>query len=1178
MKRLVWLMLVLWGTAANCMAQKTEVEASIMRCAANIHTTISMFVNNMPVFDVSTTVDSLYRNLIIKPENVRTNYKYIGMIPLQAYFILTNDSRVDFEKIEECLTVCGNHEALLGAPMLFCAMFFAKKMENVDQVKAAWAYELAEKANDLVFEGKRSQFSDTIDLKLSLIYFNERQWSKAIKYQERLANQCEPDTEEGFGAIKILAFLNQMYGNFQVADSCYQLCLDFLVRHGLKDGEDYIDILISRARIMMEVEEYDEAERLLLSAQKACKKDNAPIMDVWNELSILYGETGDDRKALDVLRKALSYYEKSVTTEDAKDIAAWIVACDNPNIGNEPFRLQKMLEKLLPTDDITTLCDLCRIYQKTGAYDKADATRASIENVLASMSPEQKEEYTDELMGMYTALNLFGKVQELTDENIEKVVSIVGKNHPLYLETLLMKGEYYALSGDYYKALETYNECLKFEPMDEERKIEIYEKVASVYGAIGEMELATNYLDYILDNTHDLKMREQALRLYVGCMISELDIIRNDINESASRKKDSMTQAAIEKAKELNELCVSLYGKVNVKTLDSYQLLASAYNLAGDNERMISIAEETEKLIRKNVKNDEWKKPMLESLTAFYVYAKKYKKAHSLIDYSILDDKSVHADIKDFTLFALSEINLLEGNYEEGQKYYTELANLRIDQLSQQMATLKSQSRQQYWRKYRQEMLNAAKFATNLGEQDEFAGVVYNLALYAKRLLLGSDNAFRFAILESGNQDLKDKYDALNSLRVKLTQNHADKSSSEYAQNVELADLLEKELLSAVDANSFTQDRILWPNVQETLGTDGIAIEMLEYKDKDERAKYGAVMIRKDWRNPVVVNLGDKDSMDKMLSASGLLPDSTTHLWKEILPYLQGITNIFISPTGIFNQIPIEYMSEVENYTIFRLTSTAELCVKHNETSNDAVIYGGLLYKDGMKQAVTADLENRGTITLPYLEGTLAEATAIDSVLNRQYHTKVKRGLEGTEQSFKDLSGKHTSIIHIGTHGKYTALDRDNSRLLQHVVSKGVGEDHALTRSCLFMSGALDALSSTDDNDGILTALEVSTLDLRGLDLVTLSACETAKGDITGDGVFGLQRGFKKAGARSILMSLRKVNDKATRTLMTDFYEQLSKGCPKHKALRHAQEKVRENPRWKEPRFWAPFILLDAIP
>ena len=120
----------------------------------------------------------------------------------------------------------------------------------------------------------------------------------------------------------------------------------------------------------------------------------------------------------------------------------------------------------------------------------------------------------------------------------------------------------------------------------------------------------------------------------------------------------------------------------------------------------------------------------------------------------------------------------------------------------------------------------------------------------------------------------------------------------------------------------------------------------------------------------------------------------------------------------------------------------------------------------------------------------------------------------------------------------------------------------------------------TENIDGVLTAHEISQLDLSGLQLLSLSACQTAEGDITSDGVFGLQRGFKKAGAQSILMSLWKVDDEATCILMTEFYRNwISEGKTKHDALEAAKQTVRLHTErgWDDPKYWAAFILLDGL-
>lgn len=258
-----------------------------------------------------------------------------------------------------------------------------------------------------------------------------------------------------------------------------------------------------------------------------------------------------------------------------------------------------------------------------------------------------------------------------------------------------------------------------------------------------------------------------------------------------------------------------------------------------------------------------------------------------------------------------------------------------------------------------------------------------------------------------------------------------------------------------------------------------------------------------------------------------------------------------------------------------------------------------------------------------YLPATKEEALNIDKKLGTIHiNTKLLIDSIGTEASFKNLSGNHFNILHIATHGFYwTKTEAQQRSGLSFLALLRLGkndntEDKALTRSGLLFAGANNALMGKrlpdGIDDGILTAKEISELDLRGLDLVVLSACQTGLGEITGDGVFGLQRGFKKAGAKTLMMSLWKVDDKATQLLMSRFYSNLIAGKSKIESLRDAQKNVREyeteievkvdnkpvisahakeqaqqskiqqkiikkvNP-YKDPKYWAAFILLDAL-
>lgn len=308
------------------------------------------------------------------------------------------------------------------------------------------------------------------------------------------------------------------------------------------------------------------------------------------------------------------------------------------------------------------------------------------------------------------------------------------------------------------------------------------------------------------------------------------------------------------------------------------------------------------------------------------------------------------------------------------------------------------------------------------------------------------------------------------------------------------------------------------------------------------------------------------------------------------------------------HSLSIENLPGCEEYHFYRLTSTRELVKSRNKHHiNHAVLYGGLNYSTSVEDMIAQSQayqqhgthstqsnsrsaidpqELRGAIGGPeFLDGTVEEVNDIGSLLNDKQHLTVTKlmGDEGNEESFKALSKQDVQLLHIATHGFYSkeSAEEDYSDIVENLPQRS-SEDEALSRSGLLLAGASNALEGDvpdEVEDGLLTAQEIAQLDLSNMDMVVLSACETALGDVSSsEGVFGLQRGFKKAGANSILMSLWKVDDEATCMLMTEFYRNwIGLGKTKHDALELAKEAVRNHPGWEDPKYWAAFILLDGL-
>ena len=187
----------------------------------------------------------------------------------------------------------------------------------------------------------------------------------------------------------------------------------------------------------------------------------------------------------------------------------------------------------------------------------------------------------------------------------------------------------------------------------------------------------------------------------------------------------------------------------------------------------------------------------------------------------------------------------------------------------------------------------------------------------------------------------------------------------------------------------------------------------------------------------------------------------------------------------------------------------------------------------------------------------------------------------GNEESFKALSGNNFGILHVATHGFYmteSQADRNDFFASNPFASQSISPRvSSLQRSGLLLAGGNKAWKGENVpkgvEDGVLTSAEIATMDFNSCDIVVLSACETGLGEITDEGVFGLQRAFKNAGVNTIIMSLWEVDDQATSLMMQTFYSNLMRGKSKRDSFSAAKNEVRK--KYSDPRYWAAFVMLD---
>ena len=537
---------------------------------------------------------------------------------------------------------------------------------------------------------------------------------------------------------------------------------------------------------------------------------------------------------------------------------------------------------------------------------------------------------------------------------------------------------------------------------------------------------------------------------------------------------------------------------------------------------------------------------------------------------------------------------------------------------------LSADDRTSYWNKY------AFGFSERYPNyfyraQIEDATELYNKsALFAKGILLNSDTELSKLIIESGDENAYAKFQRLLLNRSALNKLTSDNNSEAKISADSLrteTDRIERELIKECKVyGDYTASlKITWKDVQSALRPNDVAIEFLSFPLMDEhdsilgQTLYAALILRKSDVHPHCIILFEEEELDKF---GNNFNDGEMYslIWGKIDKYLSGIDNVYFSPAGKLHNINIEALPEIvgENNEkkYYRVSSTRLLAQSTDDVqilTENAILYGGIQYDapisgliaDGKLYspknfAYRGDVEN---LDLRYgwdfLPGTLSEVNAIESALkSREIPTRLYMDTLGTEASFKSLDGQACKIIHIATHGFYytesDSVKMKNDRLdyMGNQIdkkSRSLAEDLSLTRSGLLMAGCNNILRGyklpDDIDDGILFAKEIANMNLKNVELTTLSSCDSGLGDVTGEGVYGLQRAFKKAGAQSILMSLHKIDDEATKILMVEFYKNLMSGKSKLQSLKDAQKYLRqvEDGKYDDPQYWASFILLDGI-
>jgi len=401
-------------------------------------------------------------------------------------------------------------------------------------------------------------------------------------------------------------------------------------------------------------------------------------------------------------------------------------------------------------------------------------------------------------------------------------------------------------------------------------------------------------------------------------------------------------------------------------------------------------------------------------------------------------------------------------------------------------------------------------------------------------------------------------------------------------------------------------------SVRQALPADAALVEWFRYhpfdpKARDERqrsaaAHYVAYVLRRDG-DPAAIDFGAAEEIDKLISEFRIAlsdPSNTSYkqvaqdlfgkLVKPLTTSLSGVNRLLLSPDGQLNLLPFAALINdhggyvTQEFEITYLTSGRDVLTMRPEPARGGPVvmanpdYGQTTSGPPTNLASyrSSELDRSGLVFTP-LAGTAGEADALQELLKLDAQ-EVLTGTNATEEKLRGLHGPR--ILHVATHGFFLSDEQVAAAALLPVSFGAIPlppiTENPLLRSGLALAGA-NARRSGENDDGILTAAEAERLDLRGTQLVVLSACETGLGQVQqGEGVYGLRRALVLAGAQALLVSLWKVADAQTKVMMVDYYERLLKGEGRSAALREAQKAMIANPATQHPYYWAAFFAIGS--
>ncbi|MEQ6120659.1 CHAT domain-containing tetratricopeptide repeat protein [Reichenbachiella sp. MALMAid0571] len=996
----------------------------------------------------------------------------------------------------------------------------------------------------------------------------------------------EDSPEYSLTKVKMANYLVDYTDDFDQAAEIYQKNFREILEKEITPGHvDYVEILDHLALFYEENDEYAKANEILnISLETARRKyDNLDIAYAveLDKIANLQLEIGEYAKAEANILEAITilksrkdefseaYFAQALITEATLlALKGEYDAAENDIIYSEKIQARGI--KTVESAAIDTGDELAEVYLDIGRYRDAETILVGILKKRRRQFGENNRHLTEPLVLSSRHKMIVGEYSEaekLARDAYNIGVTTFGENSTKVTPAAMQLAKVYTTLGDYVKA-----ETL-LENVIEIRTKQFGEQHVDVARAISELALVKYYKDDDVYEIEDLFLKAEKIigKNLGGSNPYYAEILKNLAIVYIAEKKYADANRMLNTSGRIWEKRIGKRNNINAATINI---------LKGD-------------ILYAQKKYDE--------ADDFYHNARK------LYEGFFSDQHPEYVKV----LSKLSKTYFMQGNPKKAQDALEEVLGNYNNFIKDYFPALSEREKAKFWNTIKQDYEFYNTLVINYSKNTDLIGSLYNNALLTKALLLNSSIKIRQQIQSSGDEGLIQLYSDWEAKKELLTRAIAMSASQLAEAGIDPnsvqkeVETLEKQLSekSSGFSSEFDNQPVTWEKVKNALKPGEIALEMVRFRVFNhhftDSVMYAVMYVKNDnsKSKPGLILLKNGEELEKKYLKyyrnimKFKLPDERSYenFWKPIELVIGEPSTIYLSADGVYNQINIESIELadgsflLDKSNIVLVSNTKDLYtnkVRSNivQDANVAMMFGDPIFyvsSDPGQWAGEASQHRGGNPdVIGRLPGTEEEIKNLKALLRESgWVTEDYTNTDATEEKVKNID--NPKIFHIATHGFFqpnAELNSEDIGLKENLVA-----ENPLLKTGLLLVGAGDILNQTTSNfnldDGILTAYEAMNMKLDKTELVVLSACETGLGEIeAGEGVYGLQRAFLVAGAKTIIMSLFKVSDEATQKLMIQFYKNWLQTGNKRQSFIDAKKTIREE--FVDPIYWGPFIMI----